>query len=133
MLFTKSNVSLAFTLSLLSTAPPTWSAAATATRLPILNQLANQSIYGDSSADQYQRYFAETLCTPHQKSVEEVAWRDALQYAQALARWQPNSSFQPAMDLYMGNDSRGQLSTTLRGMAANLKMRPLRQLLIANL
>ena len=108
MLFTKSNVSLAFTLSLFK--------AATATRHPILNQMANQSIYGDSWADEYQKYFADALCTPDQKSVEEVAWRDALQYAQALARWQPNNSFQPAMDLYMGNDSRGQLSTTLRGM-----------------
>ena len=108
MLFTKSNLSLAFTLSLLE--------AATATRHPILNQMANQSIYGDSCADKYQKYFADTSCTPYQKAVEERAWLDALQYAQALARWQPNSSFQPAMDLYMGNDSRGQLSTTLRGM-----------------
>ena len=117
MLFTKSNVSLAFTLSLLGTAPPTWSAAATAMRHPILNQMADQSIFGGSSADQYQKYFAEAFCTPYQRLVEEAAWRDALQYAQALARWQPNSSFQPAMDLYMGNDSRGQLSTTLQGMA----------------
>ena len=116
MLLAKLNVSLAFTLFLVSTASPTWSAAATATRHPILDQLVNKSIFGDSSADQYQKYFAEAFCTPYQKAVEEQAWFDALQYAQALARWQPNSSFQPAMDLYMGNDSRGQLSTTLRGM-----------------
>ena len=117
MLFTKPNVSLAFTLSLLGTAPPTWSAAATATRHPILNQMTNENIFGESPADQNQKYLAEAFCTPYQKIIEQEAWRDALQYAQALARWQPNSSFQPAMDLYMGNDSRGQLSTTLQGMA----------------
>ena len=79
--------------------------------------MTNENIFGESPADQSQKYLAEAFCTPYQKIVEQEAWRDALQYAQALARWQPNSSFQPAMDLYMGNDSRGQLSTTLQGMA----------------
>lgn len=112
MLSTKSTVSLAFTVSFLTSA-----AAAPPTNSPVLHRMASQSNFGDRPADDNQKYFAEALCTPYQKFVEEVAWRDALQYAQALARWQPNSSFQPAMDLYMGNDSRGQLSTTLRGRA----------------
>ena len=112
MLFTKPTVSLAFAVSLLTSA-----AAAPPTNSPTLPRMANQSTLRDRPADNNQKYFAEALCTPYQKFIEEVAWRDALQYAQALARWQPNSSFQPAMDLYMGNDSRGQLSTTLRGRA----------------
>lgn len=115
MLFTESTVWLAF--SLLASALPAWSVAAPATKFPILPRMANQTMLGDIPANDHQKYFADVFCTPHQKLVERVAWRDAFQYARALATWQPNNTFQPAMDLYMGNDSRGQLSTTLRGMA----------------
>lgn len=78
--------------------------------------MANQSTTDVSLANGTKKYFAEALCTPHEKQIEHDAWWDALEYAQALARWQPNGSFQPAMDLYMGNDSRGPLSATLQGM-----------------
>ncbi|CAD6569844.1 MAG: hypothetical protein ASARMPREDX12_003100 [Alectoria sarmentosa] len=76
--------------------------------------MTNQSTIGVSPASDTKKYFAEAVCTPDQKLVERVAWRDALHYAQALASWQPNGSFQAAMDLYMGNDSRGQLGATLQ-------------------
>ena len=118
MLFDKVTVSLASTLTLLSSAPPAWSAAPTATKVPILPRMANQSTVAYSPANNTQKYFAEAFCTPFQKLIESLAWRDALRYAQALASWQPNSTFQPAMDLYMGIDSRGQLSAPLRGMAS---------------
>ena len=81
--------------------------------------MTNQSTIGVSPASDTKKYFAEAVCTPDQKLVERVAWRDALHYAQALASWQPNGSFQAAMDLYMGNDSRGQLGATLQGMASD--------------
>ncbi|KAL9077109.1 MAG: hypothetical protein Q9161_000375 [Pseudevernia consocians] len=75
--------------------------------------MANQSATGVSPAHGTQKYFAEGLCTPTQKAIEQIAWNDARRYAQALASWRPNGSFQPAMDLYMGTDSGGQLSQIL--------------------
>ena len=78
--------------------------------------MANQNAAGVSPASGTKKYFAEASCSPEEKITERIAWGDALQYAQALASWQPNGSFQPAMDLYMGNDSRGPLGATLRGM-----------------
>ena len=77
------------------------------------------SVAGASLASGTKKYFAEALCTPYEKHIEHNAWLGALQYAEALASWQPNGSFQPAMDLYMGNDSRGQLGATLRGMSSD--------------
>ena len=121
MRFTNPTVSLAFALSFIGTTLSAWSAAGLATRARFLPGMANQDASGESSAYSNQKYFAEAFCTPYQKFIEEVAWRGALQYAQALARWQPNGSFQPAMDLYMGNDSRGQLSTALQGMAGEVR------------
>ena len=82
--------------------------------------MANRSSFVDSPLNGAHKYFAEASCAPYQKVIEEVAWRDALRYAQALASWQPNNSYQPAMDLYMGNDSRGPLSEALRGMAIDI-------------
>ncbi len=78
--------------------------------------MANQSATNVSPANSTQKYFAESFCNATQKVIEQVTWDDALKYAQALASWQSNGSFQPAMDLYMGNDSRGQLGAVLRGM-----------------
>lgn len=117
MLFAKRTISLAFALSLLGPAPPAWSGATIATRPLNPLQWENRSSFGVNHADDGQKYLAQAFCTPYQRFVEEVAWRGALQYAQALARWQPNSSFQPAMDFYMGTDSRGQLSAAIRGMS----------------
>lgn len=114
MLLTNPTVSMAFSLSLLASAPPVWSAIAPVMKFPILPRMANQSTTGASPASDVKKYFAEAFCTPQQKLIEQIAWRDALQYAQALASWQPNGAFQPAMDLYMGNDSRGELGATLR-------------------
>lgn len=114
MLFTKYALPMAFCLPLVAPAPSLWSTAAPVTNFPILPRMANQSTTGQSPASGTKKYFAEALCTPDQKLVEQVAWSDALQYAQALASWQPNGNFQPAMDLYMGNDSRGPLGATLR-------------------
>lgn len=119
MLFTNPIVLLAFSLSLIASAPSIWSAAASVNKFPILPRIANQSTTGFSPANETKKYFAEAYCTPYQKLIERVAWGDALQYAQALASWQPNDSFQPAMDLYMGNDSRGELGATLQGMASD--------------
>lgn len=119
MLLTNPTVSMAFSLSLLASAPPVWSAIAPVMKFPILPRMANQSTTGASPASDVKKYFAEAFCTPQQKLIEQIAWRDALQYAQALASWQPNGAFQPAMDLYMGNDSRGELGATLRGMTSD--------------
>ena len=119
MLFTTPAVSLALSLSLLASAPPVRSAIAPVMKSPILPRTANQSITDAIPLSGVKKYFAEALCTPEQRSIEEIAWGDALQYAQALASWQPNGAFQPAMDLYMGNDSRGPLGATLRGMTCD--------------
>lgn len=122
MLFTKHTVSLAFSLSFIALAHPAWSAAAPATKFPILPRMANQSATGVSPANSTQKYFAEALCTPAQKAIEQIAWDDARRYAQALASWRPNGSFQPAMDLYMGTDSGGPLSQELEGTVSDKTM-----------
>ena len=61
------------------------------------------------------KVYSHKLCDPAERAVEQVSWVEAAQYAQALSSWRINSSFQPAMDLYMGNDSRGSLSSLLEG------------------
>ena len=119
MLFIKYTVSLAFSLYILASVPPVWSSAALASKFPKLPRMTNQSATDVSLASGTKKYFAETLCSPNDRQVEHNAWQGALQYAQALASWQPNGSFQPAMDLYMGNDSRGQLGGELRGMISH--------------
>lgn len=119
MHFATPTLLLAFSLSVLASTPPAWSAPAPATDSPILPRVVKQGNAGVSPASGTRKYFADAFCTPYQKLVERIAWSDALQYAQALASWQPNGSFQPAMDLYMGNDSRGPLGATLRGMASD--------------
>ena len=122
MLLAKYTVSLAFSLSFIASAPPAWSAAVPATKFPVLPRMANQSATGVSPAPGTQKYFAEGLCTPTQKAIEQIAWNDARRYAQALASWRPNGSFQPAMDLYMGTDSGGQLSQILEGTVGDETM-----------
>lgn len=62
------------------------------------------------------KIYASKLCSHQDKTIEQDAWNDALKFARALASWEANSSFQSAMDLYMGNHSRGPLGVTLRGM-----------------
>ena len=84
--------------------------------------MANQSTTGVSLASSTKKYFAEALCSPQSMQIEHESWLDALQYAKALASWQPNGSFQPAVDLYMGNDSRGELGATLRGMTSEPRL-----------
>ena len=120
MLITNPTVSLAFSLSLIALAPLVWAAAPVA-KFPILPRMANQSTLGVSPADGTKKYYAEAFCTPSQRFTERMAWRDALQYALALASWQQNGSFQPAMDLYMGNQSRGELGATLRSTASGTR------------
>lgn len=84
--------------------------------------MANQSAPGVSPADGTQKYYATALCTPAQMVGEAIAWADARRYAEALASWRPNQSFQPAMDLYMGTDSDGPLSELLQGKACDKAM-----------
>lgn len=119
MVFIKYTMSLAFSLYLLASVPPVWSSAALAKKFPKLPRMTNQSATDVSLASGTKKYLAETLCSPDDRQVEHDAWQGALQYAQALSSWQPGGSFQPAMDLYMGNDSRGQLGATLRGMTSH--------------
>ncbi|KAL9135770.1 MAG: hypothetical protein Q9175_003029 [Cornicularia normoerica] len=113
MFSTNPTVSLAFSLSLIASASSKWLVAAPVLKFPILPRMANLSATGVSLADGTQKYFADALCTPAQRVVEQIAWNDAQRYAQALASWRPNGSFQPAMDLYMGTDSDGPLSDVL--------------------
>ena len=122
MLFTKTTVSLVFSLSLFALVPPAWSVAALAKKFPILPRTANQSAIDVSPANGTLKYFAEGLCTAEQRAIEQTAWDDARRYAQALASWRPNGSFQPAMDLYMGTDSRGPLNQVLEGMVIDKAM-----------
>lgn len=119
MFFTKATVSLAFFLSYLASALP---AAAPAEYFPILPRVANQSARNVSPAHGSQKYIAKALCTPEQLVNESKAWDDARLYAEALASWIPNGSYQPAMDLYMGTDSVGPLREVLQGMPSNMKM-----------
>ena len=110
-------MSLAFSLSLISSVAPAWSAAASVTNFPVLPRMANQSLTSVSPAKGTQKYFADVYCTPAQRAIEEEAWLDAGRYAQALASWRPdNGTYQAAMDLYMGTDSVGPLSDVLEGM-----------------
>ena len=125
MLFARITMPVVLALSFLASVPPVWTAAASGTKFPILPRMANQSTLRDSPANDDKKYIADALCTPHQKLTEKVSWREALLYAQALASWQPNSTFQPAIDLYMGNDSRGQLSTPLQGTADEARQDPI--------
>ena len=85
--------------------------------------MANQSLFSVSPAKGTQKYFADAYCTPAQRAIEEEAWGDAGRYAQALASWRPNETFQPAMDLYMGTDSVGPLSDVLEGMVSDGRSR----------
>ena len=117
MFFSEATVSLAFFLSYLASALP---AAAPAGYFPILPRVANQSAPNVSPAHGSQKYKA--LCTPEQLVNESTAWGDARLYAEALASWIPNGSYQPAMDLYMGTDSVGPLREVLQGMPSNMKM-----------
>ena len=118
MLFITVTMMLTSIFNLLAVTPSACSAARPATKFPILPRMANQSkIFDYILANHLQKYFAHASCTPKQKIIERATWRDALQLARALASWQPNGTFQPAMDLYMGNNSRGYLSKELRGMA----------------
>ena len=119
MVFIEYSMSLAFSLYLLASVLPVWSSAALATKFPKLPRMTNQSATDVSLAGDTKKYLAETLCSPNDIQVEHNAWQGALQYAQALASWQPGGSFQPAMDLYMGNDSNGQLAGTLLVMTGH--------------
>ena len=49
-----------------------------------------------------------------------MAWNEALLYATALSSWQVNGSYQEAMDLYMGNDTRGPLGNIVEGICLEL-------------
>lgn len=93
------------------------SAASPATTFPVLPRQANLTKTGFRPTSTTKKYFANAFCTVEQKIIEQVAWEDALLFAQALASWQINGSFQPAMDLYMGTGSRGPLSAVLEGAA----------------
>ena len=84
--------------------------------------MANQSLTGVSPAKGTQKYFADAYCSPAQRAIEEESWGDAGRYAQALASWRPNGTFQPAMDLYMGTDSAGLLWEVLEGMVSELDL-----------
>ena len=61
------------------------------------------------------KFFANALCTENHKRVERRSWIEASKYAEALASWQVNGTYQEALDLYMGNSTRGPLGKIVEG------------------
>ncbi|KAL6718041.1 hypothetical protein ACLMJK_004126 [Lecanora helva] len=80
---------------------------------------SNESNIDVSLPNDTLKFYATTLCTADQLHIEQEAWDDALKYAMALASWRVNSTYQEAMDLYMGNDSRGLFARALQGVHLN--------------
>ena len=76
----------------------------------------NDSVASVSLPTNVKKFYANTLCATDHKQIEEAAWSDASKYATALASWRINGPFQDAMDLYMGNDTRGPLGKVAIGI-----------------
>lgn len=62
------------------------------------------------------KFYANALCCPEKQLIEQTTWNDASHYAHALGSWHPNGPYQAAMDMYMGNDSRGPIGDILAGI-----------------
>ena len=113
---------LALPFSLVASSPLTVAAAT----LPMNStNSTNSTGPGSISLDDgtHKKYYFGASCTAGQKDLEQTAWSDALQYAQALASWRPGGAYQAAMNMYMGNDSGvltdgkpGRLAEILQGM-----------------
>lgn len=108
-------VSLAFTLSFFDSLAPTSAIHASVQQFPLMPRQTNSSISGFSLPNTTKKFYAKALCSSEQQQVEQIAWNDAFAYAHALASWNANGSYQAAMDLYMGNDTRGPLGDILEG------------------
>ena len=76
----------------------------------------NRSIDDASMPGDIKKFYSHSYCTSDQIKQEQDAWKDAGLYAKALASWQVNGSYQEAMDLYMGTDTRGPLGEIVEGM-----------------
>lgn len=86
-----------------------------AQKFPIMPRQTNSSNTGISLPNTTKKFYANALCNSEQEQVEQAAWNDAFAYAHALASWHANDSYQTAMDMYMGNDSRGPIGDILEG------------------
>ena len=109
---------LSLVLALYSVAvhvPSTLSAAIPDTSYPVMPRQTNGTKHNVIPPLGVKKVYSEKLCDTIEKEIEAAAWTEASQYAQALASWRVNSSFQSTMDLYMGNDSRGPLGDILKG------------------
>ena len=85
MLFTTLFTSLALPVSLVASAP---------------------NYYPPLSLDDgTKRYYVNRFCNSKQRQIEQTSWNEALQYAKALASWQPGGDYQAAMDVFMGTES----------------------------
>ena len=80
----------------------------------------NISDFNVSLPSDKKKFYANNLCSTEKKVAEKIAWNEALLYATALSSWHVNSSYQEAMDLYMGNDTRGPLGDIVEGTCLEL-------------
>lgn len=115
MLSKSSFIFQALDLHLLALSHLGSSAVVPAQKFPVMPRQINSSSTGVSLPNTTKKFYANALCSPEQEQVEQVAWNDASIYAHALASWHANGSYQAAMDMYMGNDSRGPIGEILAG------------------
>ena len=116
MLSTSFIVFLASSLYEVTSAAPTSDFYMPGPRAPIIPRQTNSSIDNVSLPSDSHRFYAGRFCSTLQRQVEQIAWRDAMLYAEALTLWSPNQTYQAAMDLYMGNHTRGTLGNILEGV-----------------
>ena len=103
------------------------SAHARVPSFPVMPRQYNESNTGVSLPNDTLKFYANNYCTTGQIQIEQEAWNDALPYALALASWRFNSTYQEAMDLYMGNDTRGPLGRIVEGTCPSDKLPDLAQ------
>ncbi len=115
MLSTSSIVSLFLTWPFTATVPSTSSAHAIAPKSPLMPRSYNDSDLDVSLPSDTKKFYSNRLCTAEQRQLEQMDWADALRLATALASWRVNGPYQAAMDLYMGNDTRGRLGKIVEG------------------
>lgn len=115
MLSTFSVVSLFPSWLFVATIAPAYSAHARTPEFPVMPRQYNDSNVHVNLPNDTKKFYANNLCTPERIQIEQVAWSDALMYALALASWRVNSTYQEAMDIYMGNDTRGPLGRVVEG------------------
>lgn len=109
-------LSLASALSFLAPLHLTSSAVVPPQKFPMLPRQTNSSKNDVSLPNATKKFYANALCSPEKQLIEQLTWNDASLYANALASWRPNGSYQAAMDMYMGNDSRGPIGDILEGI-----------------